>query len=438
MKRQVWTIFLLCGIAILLMGQPGASASEKTVAIRCGHLLDVKTGLMLDHQTILIEGDRITRVGRSQEVGVPAGAEVIDLHDATVLPGLIDTHVHLFLHPGPQDDQSLRETVAKRTIMAIKNAEADLMAGFTSERDLGTEGAEAADVDVRNAIENGEIPGPRLQVSTQAISVDGGHEDFFGYNPAVKMIPNAMMVEGIDEMKKAIRSQIKEGADFIKIYATGTDQIVSPGNYWTVAQFTLEEMEAAVHEAARVGKRVAVHATGGEGALFSAQAGVYSIEHGYYLDDKTLLLMKQKGIYLVPTFSVTEWNVAHATTPAAQARGKIVLQLRHRHFDSALAVGVKIAMGSDVGPFPHGTQAEEFSWMVKYGMTPLASVQAGTLHAAALMGWSDQVGSIEAGKMADLVAVADNPLQNIDTLKRPLFVMKAGVVVKNLVPAAGR
>ncbi len=438
MKRLVWTIFLLCGIAILLMGQPGASASEKTVAIRCGHLLDVKTGLMLDHQTILIEGDRITRVGRSQEVGVPAGAEVIDLHDATVLPGLIDTHVHLFLHPGPQDDQSLRETVAKRTIMAIKNAEADLMAGFTSERDLGTEGAEAADVDVRNAIENGGIPGPRLQVSTQAISVDGGHEDFFGYNPAVKMIPNAMMVEGIDEMKKAIRSQIKEGADFIKIYATGTDQIVSPGNYWTVAQFTLEEMEAAVHEAARVGKRVAVHATGGEGALFSAQAGVYSIEHGYYLDDKTLLLMKQKGIYLVPTFSVTEWNVAHATTPAAQARGKIVLQLRQKHFDNALAVGVKIAMGSDVGPFPHGTQAEEFSWMVKYGMTPLASVQAGTLHAAALMGWSDQVGSIEAGKMADLVAVADNPLQNIDTLKRPLFVMKAGVVVKNLVPAAGR
>jgi imidazolonepropionase-like amidohydrolase len=184
-----------------------------------------------------------------------------------------------------------------------------------------------------------------------------------------------------------------------------------------------------------VGKKVAVHATGGEGALVSAQAGVYSIEHGYYLDDKTLLLMKQKGIYLVPTFSVTEWNVAHAATPAAQVRGKIVLQLRHKHFESALAVGVKIAMGSDVGPFPHGTQAEEFSWMVKYGMTPLASIQAGTINAAALMGWSADVGSIEAGKLADLVAVADNPLQNIDILKQTLFVMKGGVVVKNLVSA---
>jgi imidazolonepropionase-like amidohydrolase len=180
---------------------------------------------------------------------------------------------------------------------------------------------------------------------------------------------------------------------------------------------------------------VAVHATGGEGARVSAEAGVYSIEHGYYLDDRTLLLMKQKGIYLVPTFTVTEWNVAHATAPAAQARGKIVLQLRHKHFDSALALGVKIAMGSDVGPFPHGTQAEEFSWMVKYGMTPLAAVQAGTINAAALMDWLDQVGSIEAGKLADLVAVPDNPLQNIDTLKQTLFVMKGGVVVKNLIPA---
>ncbi|MBZ5537131.1 MAG: amidohydrolase family protein [Acidobacteriia bacterium] len=435
MKRWIGAFLFLGLIAVSSNGQPGGTTSEQTVAIRCGRLLDVKNGVMVDHQTVLIDGERITRVGRTQEVHIPAGVRVIDLGEATLLPGFIDTHVHLFLHPGPQDIQTLRETVAKRTIMAVRNAEADLMAGFTSERDLGTEGAEAADVDLRNAIANKEIPGPRLQVSTQAISVEGGHEDFFGYNPAVNMIPNAMMVEGIEGLRKAIRFQIKEGADFVKIYATGADQVVSPENYRTVPQFTLEEMQAAVSEAARIGKKVAVHATGGEGARVSAEAGVYSIEHGYYLDDRTLLLMKQKGIYLVPTFTVTEWNVAHATGPAALARGKIVLQLRHKHFESALAVGVKIAMGSDVGPFPHGTQAEEFSWMVKYGMTPLAAIQAGTINAAALMEWLDQVGSIEAGKLADLVAVADNPLQNIDTLKRTLFVMKGGVVVKNLIPA---
>jgi len=435
-----WTrVFLFSCVFLITVNHPLASSPPSNItAVKCGHLLDVKSGVMLENRIVLIEGERILQVGSAQEVRVPPGARVIDLGDATLLPGLIDTHVHLFLHPGPQDAQTLRETVAKRTIMAIKNAEADLRAGFTSERDLGTEGAEAADVDVRNAIDAGDIPGPRLQVSTQAISIEGGHEDFFDYNPAVKMIPNAMMVEGVDELKKAIRFQIKEGADLIKIYVTGADQIVSLEDYRTVPQFTLEEMQAAVSEAARMGKRVAVHATGGEGALVSAEAGVYSIEHGYCLTDQTLLLMKQKRIFLVPTFTVTEWNIAHATTPAAQERGKMVILLRHQHFERALAVGVKIAMGSDVGPFPHGTQAEEFSWMVKYGMTPLASIQAGTLNAAELMGWSDRVGSVEAGKLADLVAVGENPLTNVDTLKNTLFVMKGGVVVKDMISDSRR
>jgi imidazolonepropionase-like amidohydrolase len=420
-------------LTTLVVAQPQGAAVSKIVAIRCGHLLDVKSGAMLTNQTVLVEGERIKAVGDSKAIRVPVGTTLIDLGNATLLPGLIDTHVHLFLHPGPQDTQTLRESIARRTIMAVKNAEADLMAGFTSERDLGTEGAEAADVDVRNAIDAGEIPGPRLQVSTQAISVEGGHEDFFGYNPAVKMIPNAQMVEGVDELKKAIRFQIKEGADFIKIYVTGAEQVNSLDDYRVTPQFTLEEMQAAVSEAARMGKKVAVHAGGGEGALVSAQAGVYSIEHGYFLDDQTLLLMKQRSIFLVPTFTVTEWSVANAVTPTAQARGRLVIPLRHKHFEKALAMGVKIAMGSDVGPFPHGTQAEEFSWMVKYGMTPLAAIRAGTLNAAELMGWADRVGSIETGKFADLVAVPDDPLANIDTLKQTVFVMKGGTVVKNRV-----
>jgi imidazolonepropionase-like amidohydrolase len=420
-------------VLFLLLPATWAAAQTTTVtAIRCGHLLNVKTGAMLSDQIVLIEGEKIKAVGSIQEIRIPAEASVIDLSNATLLPGLIDAHTHIFLHPGPQDAQTLKETTARRTIMAVENAKADLMAGFTAERDLGTEGAEAADVDVRNAINAGEIPGPRLQVSAQAISIEGGHEDYFGYNPAVKMIPNAQMVQGVEELRTAIRYQIKEGADFIKIYVTGVDQIRSLDDYYSVPQFSLEEMKAAVAEARRMGKVVAVHASGGDGALFSAEAGVHSIEHGYYLDDKTLLLMKQKGIWLVPTLTVTEWNIAQATTPAALARGKLVLTLRHRHFEKVLAMGVKIAMGSDVGPFPHGTQAEEFAWMVKYGMTPLAAIQAGTINAAELMGWSDRIGSIEAGKLADLVAVPEDPLRSIETLKHTIFVMKGGEVMKNL------
>lgn len=438
MKRMILGTLIILVATGTVGSQPETSLPAKITILRCGRLLDVKTGSLLDDQMVVVEGERIQAVGRARDMSVPPGATVIDLSLATVLPGLIDAHVHLFLHPGPQDAQTLQESVSRRTIMAVKNAEVDLMAGFTSERDLGTEGAEAADVDVRNAIDAGEIPGPRLQVSTQAISVEGGHEDFFGYNAAVKMIPNAQMVQGVDEMKKAIRYQVKEGADFIKIYGTGAEVIWSPTDFHVVPQFTLEEMRAAVAEAARLGKMVAVHAGGGEGAFAAAEAGVRSIEHGYYLDEPTLLQMKQKGIYLVPTFTVTEWNVAHATTPAAQTRGKIVLSLRHQHFQEVLATGVKIAMGSDVGPFPHGTQAEEFSWMVKYGMTPLAAVQAGTINAAELMGWADRVGSIEPGKLADLVAVKGDPLKDIGTLKQVQFVMKGGIVYKNRLSAGRR
>lgn len=438
MKRMILGTLIILVTTGTVWSQPEMSLPAKITILRCGRLLDVKTGSLLDDQMVVVEGERIQAVGRARDMSVPPGATVIDLSLATVLPGLIDAHVHLFLHPGPQDAQTLQESVSRRTIMAVKNAEADLMAGFTSERDLGTEGAEAADVDVRNAIDAGEIPGPRLQVSTQAISVEGGHEDFFGYNAAVKMIPNAQMVQGVDEMKKAIRYQVKEGADFIKIYGTGAEVIRSPTDFHVVPQFTLEEMRAAVAEAARLGKMVAVHAGGGEGAFAAAEAGVRSIEHGYYLDEPTLLQMKQKGIYLVPTFTVTEWNVARATTPAAQTRGKIVLSLRHQHFQEVLAMGVKIAMGSDVGPFPHGTQAEEFSWMVKYGMTPLAAVQAGTINAAELMGWADRVGSIEPGKLADLVAVKGDPLKDIGTLKQVQFVMKGGIVYKNRLSAGRR
>ncbi len=434
-KRLILLCVVECFLVGLLVGQPAATSPTHVVAIKCAHLLNVKTGVMASDQVVLVEGERIQAVGSAREVRIPAGAKVIDLGNATLLPGLIDAHTHLFLHPGSEDGQTLRESLPRRTIDAIENAKADLMAGFTSERDCGTEGAKSADVDVRNAINAGEILGPRMEVSTQAISIYGGHEDYFGYNPEVGMIPNAQLVEGIDGpdgLISAIRSQVKEGADFIKIYVTGAEQVHSLTDVYVVPQFSLPELKAAVAEAKRLGKFVAVHAGGGLGTLYAAEAGVHSIEHGYYADNDTFQVMKRKGIWLVPTFTVTEWFIDHDTSPAGQARGRIVRQLRHEHFQMALAAGVKIAMGSDVGPFPHGTQGQEFSWMVKYGMTPLASIQAGTINAAELMGRSDQVGSIEVGKLADLVAVPDDPLKNIDTLQHTIFVMKGGVVYKNL------
>ena len=436
MKRTLFFCIVLLLMSGLMWGQAENAVAPKVIAIRAAHVLNVKTGAMAADQVVLVEGERIKAIGSAKEIQIPAGAEVIDLGHATLLPGLIDAHTHLFLHPGPQDTQTLKESVAWRTIMAAENAKADLMAGFTSERDCGTEGAGAADVDVRNAINAGKIPGPRMEVSTQAISIEGGHEDYFGYNPEVTMIPNAQMVEGINGpggLISAIRTQAKEGADFIKIYVTGAEQIHSLTDFYVVPQFSLDELKAAVAEAKRLGKVVAVHAGGGLGTLYAAEAGVHSIEHGYYVDDATLQIMKRKGIWLVPTLTVTEWSIDQAASPAAQARGKIVRQLRHEHFQMALAAGVKIAMGSDVGPFPHGTQGMEFSWMVKYGMTPLAAIQAGTINAAELMGWSDRLGSIEVGKLADLVAVPDDPLKDIDTLQHTVFVMKDGVVYKNLV-----
>jgi len=384
---------------------------------------------------VLVQGERIVEVGSS--VKHPADAEVIDLGDRTVLPGLIDAHVHLFLHPGAEDLQTVEESVPQRTIIALLAARDDLMAGFTAERDMGTEGAGSADTAVRNAIDEGLLPGPRMRISGNAIDILGGHEDAIHYNPAQHVLSNATYANNKDELVSAIRQEFKEGADFIKIYETGPDK-VRDGQFSTIYQYTEAELKAAVEEAARSGKRVAVHATGEPGTLFAARAGVASIDHANQLGEETIRLMREKQIFAVPTFTIFDYFADHAATPAQAAREHAMLDLKVQDFRKQVAAGVPMAVGSDVGPFPHGTQAREFVLMVKYGMSPLAVMQADLLNGAKLLGWDGQIGALEGGYLADIVAVPGDPLLDISVLEHVSFVMKGGVVYKREAVSATR
>jgi imidazolonepropionase-like amidohydrolase len=374
-----------------------------------------------------VQGERIVEAGAA--VTHPVGAEIIDLGDTTLLPGLIDAHVHLFLHPGAEDLQTVQESVPQRTILAALAARADLMAGFTAERDMGTEGAGSADTAVRNAINEGLIPGPRLRISGNAIDILGGHEDAIDFNPAQHVLSNATYANSADELVVAIRQQVKEGADFIKIYETGKDAL-RDGQFSTPYQYTRAELSAAVQEAARTGRRVAVHATGEPGVLYAAQAGVASIDHAFQLGDETMRLMREKQIFAVPTFQIMEYFADHADTPDKAARERQMLEFHAQEFRKQLAAGVPMAVGSDVGPFPHGTQAREFSLMVKYGMTPLAVLQADLMNGSKLLGWEGQIGALKPGYFADVIAVPGNPLTDISVLEKVSFVMKGGAVFR--------
>jgi imidazolonepropionase-like amidohydrolase len=425
----------LSSLLFVLPVLPGMNCAAQTqpppaphaIVLHAARLLDVKSGRIVKPGEVLVQGERIMEVGAS--VKHPAGAEVIDLGDRTLMPGLIDAHVHLFLHPGAEDLQTVQESVPQRTITALLAARDDLMAGFTAERDMGTEGAGSADTAVRNAINDGRAPGPRLRISGNAINILGGHEDAIGYNPAQHVLSNADYANNKDELIAVMREQFKEGADFSKIYETGPDT-VRDGKFSTIYQYTEAELSAAVAEAARVGKRVAVHATGEPGTLFAAQAGVVSIDHANQLSDETIRLMREKQIFAVPTFTIFEYFADHAATPAQAAHEHQMLDLKVQDFSKQVAAGVPMAVGSDVGPFPHGTQARELVLMVKFGMTPLAVLQADLINGAKLLGWDGQIGELEPGYLADVVAVAGDPLQDISAVEKVGFVMKGGVVYK--------
>ena len=413
--------------AITAKAQNFAPLDVDSTVLRAAHVLDVAAGKVLSPGEILIVGDRIREVGTA--VRHPANAKVIDLGDTTLMPGLIDAHVHLFLHPGAEDLQTVEESVPERVLSAAAAAKADLMAGFTAERDMGTEGAGCADVAVRNAIDRGQIPGPHMRVSCNAIDILGGHEDAIGFNPAQHVLSNADYANNAGEIVRVMREQHKGGADFTKIYETGPDSLI--GDVFTTPyQYTEAELAAAVTEAHRTGSRVAVHCTGEPGASYAVHAGVASIDHAYHLSPETMKLMHEKEIYAVPTFAIMEYFAAHPDHPGDSPKYQAELDYHAAEFKKQLAAGVPFALGTDVGPFPHGTQAREFELMVKFGMTPLDVLRSDLINGAKLLDWADSIGQLKPGFYADIIAVPGDPLTDISVLKHPVFVMKDGEIVR--------
>src|SRR5467141_2093076 len=414
---------------------PAHGQSEKVVAIRAGHLFDSKSGKLLENQIVLIKDDKITSVGSSDTVQIPADAQVIDLSKSTVLPGLIDGHTHVFgfgldgIKPGgPPFASPINDSREYRTLLALANAQKDLRAGFTTLRDLMSHGGGYADVDIKRIINRGVFSGPRMQVSTMGLVATG--EGRLG-SPEVSLPRNYQTVDGPWAARQAVREQIHYGADWIKFHATADYEFEPDGALNSDPTFTKEEVQAIVDEAHRHGKKAACHAFGGEGLRNCVEAGTDTIEHAIELDEATADLMKKKGIYLELTayhYSLSDYTARDAKSTG----GKYSLQaLREKSGRMAISRGVKISFGSGVGPFPHGTQAREFAYLVKYGMTPAQAIQTATTVAAEMMGWQDRIGSIESGKFADIIAVAGDPLSDITELERIKFVMKGGQVVRN-------
>jgi imidazolonepropionase-like amidohydrolase len=401
--------------------------SQQVTVLKAARMLDVRAAKVVSPGVVVVSGSRLV-AGPA-----PSDAKVIDLGDVTLMPGMIDAHVHLFLHVGAEDLQTVEESVPRRTLIAMDAARADLMAGFTAERDMGTEGAGSADTAVREAINSDLFPGPRMRMSGNAIDILGGHEDANHYNPAQHVLSNADYANNADEIVQVMREQRKEGADFTKIYETGADRFAN-GVFTTPYQYTLEELQAAVAEANRFGQGpghgVAVHATGEPGTGFAVEAGVASVDHAYNLSAATMKMMKEKGIPAVPTFAIAEYFADHAASPAAKARRMEQQAFHAAEFKKQLAAGVPIAVGSDVGPFPHGTQARELELMVQYGMSPSDVLKADLLNGAKLLGWEGQIGELKAGFYADVIAVAGDPIKDISAVTKVTFVMKNGVVYK--------
>ncbi|MGH9606532.1 MAG: amidohydrolase family protein [Terracidiphilus sp.] len=425
LPEHLCCLALCCCVASTAAQQPPAAAP---IVLHAARLLEVSTGAVLEPGEILVEGERIKAVGTS--VDHPQGAQIIDLGDTTLLPGLIDAHVHLFLHPGTAEDlQTVEESVPWRTILAEQAAKADLMAGYTAERDMGTEGAGSASTAVRNAINAGIIPGPRLLVCANAIDILGGHEDANRFNPAQHVLSNADRANDAEQLIEVIREQHKEGSDFVKIYQTGPDRMID-GEFHTPYQYTEAQLAAAVQEANRLGTFVGVHAQGEPGTLYAAEAGVATIDHATQLSDETMRIMKEKGIYAVPTFTIFDYFAHHSANPAQAARESALLDYKIAQFKKQIAFGIPFVVGSDVGPFPHGTQAHELTLMVRYGMKPLAVLQADMINGAKLFRWQDQIGQLKPGYYADVIAVPGSPLDDISVVEHVSFVMKNGEVVR--------
>jgi imidazolonepropionase-like amidohydrolase len=420
MKRL---ILLIC----FLLSSNLFSQTDSVKVIRAGNLLNPEDGSLRKNAIIVVRGDKIEQVSAAN---IPDGATIIDLSNYTVLPGLIDCHTHILLQP--EDERGVPPVITKsqsfRTVQGVAAARKDLEAGFTTMRDLDSEGAGFADVAIRDGINKGIISGPRMLVSTLAITITGGHMNNTGLNPDIQIPEPSALVDSRDGMIAEVRRQIKYGADWIKLYATGTLRHIDPGTMEPVSQVSLEDVKAVVEEAKRWHRDVAAHAYGGDGAKNAINGGVRSLEHGMLLDDEGLQLMLDKGTFWCPTLSV---YIPETKEDDTEMRRKIVAH--HKEvFQKAMKMGIKITFGTDVGAFEHGTSEREFERMVEYGMTPLNAIRSATIRGSQLLRMEKQIGTIEPGKFADIIAVKGNPLEDISALKNVVFVMKAGKVEKSL------
>ena len=434
MRVKFWGSAVVAAGLFLLLGHGGQAqekqtAAPKKIAVRAGRLIDGKGDSPIANALILIEGEQIVSV--TPGGAAPAGVEMIDLSKATVLPGFVDTHTHLLLNGDitseDYDVQLLKQSIPYRAILSARNARIALEHGFTTMRDLETEGAMYADVDIKTAIANGEVPGPRMQVATRAMTPTGMYP-LLGYSWELQVTKGVQYVDGVDGARKAVREQVMYGADWIKYYSDRRYHFEADGVLHSMVNFTEEEAKAIVEETHRLGKKVAAHAIGSDGIAAALRADVDSIEHGEGLTDALIEEIARKGVYWVPTITVGAY-----VAPGRGGNWTKMVDLEKAAFQKALKKNVKIALGTDAGGFDWKeiNQAKEFAYYVDYGMTPMQAIRSGTVVPAELLGWSDKMGTVASGRWADLVAVTGDPLKDITELQRVKFVMKAGAVYKN-------
>ncbi len=435
---------LIFALGTVVWGQTAVPAAPAIVYVKAGHLFDATSDKLRENVVLVVEGERLTRVAAAGEVVIPAGATVIDLSKAWVLPGLIDCHTHLQARADRYDPiNEVRLSAFNGGFNGVVNANKTLQAGFTSVRDVGSSPFFA--VDLRKAIDAGEFPGPRVVASGPGISITGGHGDMNGFAPNVQNMlypaeKDYGIADGPEEVRKVVRAQVKYGVDVIKILATGG--VLSAGDKPGAEQFTYEELKVAADEAHRAGRKIAAHAHGTEGIKDAVRAGIDSIEHGSLIDAEGIALMKQHGTYLVADIYNDDYILGKAIDfglPKEMVdKEKTVGKLQRENFAKAVAAGVKIAFGTDAGVYPHGDNAKQFHYMVKFGMTPAGAIRAATSSAADLIDRSKDVGTLEAGKFADLIAVEGDPLEKVEVLEHVSFVMKGGKVYKDELAASGK